>query len=125
MATKNKESTRYYNNLQEERVAKLLNAYRQSNSGASTFAAGDVYNKNASILIECKTCMTNKDSFSIKKEWLIKNKEEAKSKRLSNNCLAFSTANNNLLLASPEYATISNPIIEASSFVIINFSFCY
>lgn len=90
MPTKNKESTRYYSNLQEERVANLLNAYRQSNSGASTFAAGDVYNKKASILIECKTCMTNKDSFSIKKEWLLKNKEEAKSKRLLNSCLAFS-----------------------------------
>ena len=90
MATKNKESTRYYSNIQEERVAKMLNAYRQSNSGASTFAAGDVYNKRASILIECKTYMTDKSSFSIKKEWLIKNREEAKSKRLSNNCLAFS-----------------------------------
>lgn len=90
MVTKNKDSTRYYSNIQEERVAKMLNAYRQPNSGASTFAAGDVYNKNASILIECKACMTNKDSFSIKKEWLIKNKEEAKSKRLLNNCLAFS-----------------------------------
>ena len=37
------------------------------------------------------------------------------------NCfvLAFSIANNNLLLASPEYATISKPIIVASSLVII------
>lgn len=90
MATKNKESTRYYSNLQEDRVAKLLGAYRQSNSGASLFAAGDVYNPKASLLIECKTCMSPKESFSIKKEWVVKNKQEAKSKRLLNNCLAFS-----------------------------------
>ena len=90
MATKNKESTRYYSNLQEERVAKLLNAQRQANSGASRFAAGDLSNTAASILIECKTCMADKDSFSIKKEWITKNKEEAKSKRLLNTCIAFS-----------------------------------
>ena len=90
MATKNKDSTRYYSNLQEERVASLLGAYRQPNSGASKFAAGDVYNNKASLLIECKTSMSNKESFSIKKEWIIKNREETKSKRLLNSCIAFS-----------------------------------
>ena len=90
MSTKNKNSTRYYSNAQEEKVTKMLNAYRQPNSGASLFSAGDVYNKEASILVECKTTTTNKESFSIKKEWLLKNKEEAKSKRLLNSCLAFS-----------------------------------
>ena len=89
MPTKNTNSTRYYSNAQEEKVAKMLNAYRQPNSGASLFSAGDVYNNQASILVECKTT-TTKESFSIKKEWLLKNKEEAKSKRLLNSCLAFS-----------------------------------
>ena len=88
--TKNKESTRYYSNNQEENVCKALKAYKQSNSGAGKFAAGDVYNQNASLLIECKTAMTNKDSFSIKKDWLSKIVEEAKSKRFQNTCLAFS-----------------------------------
>lgn len=89
MATKNTNSTRYYSNIQEEKVAKTLNAYRQSNSGASKFVAGDVWNEKASLLVECKTCMTDKNSFSIKKEWIVKNRDEAKSKRLSNSCLAF------------------------------------
>ena len=90
MPTKNINSTRYYSNAQEEKVAKMLNAYRQPNSGATLFSAGDVYNKQASLLVECKTTTTNKESFSIKKEWLVKNRNEAKSKRLSNSCLAFS-----------------------------------
>lgn len=90
MPTKNTNSTRYYSNAQEERVAKMLNAYRQPNSGATLFSAGDVYNKKASLLIECKTCTSNKDSFSIKKDWIDKNKEEARSKRLLNSCIAFS-----------------------------------
>lgn len=86
---KNKESTRYYSNKQEEYLSKLLNCYRQSNSGAGIFNKGDLINKNASLLIECKTVTKDKDSFSIKKEWLIKNKQEAFSQGLENSCLAF------------------------------------
>lgn len=87
--TKNTESTRYYSNIQEENVCKIVKGRRQPNSGASNFSAGDVVNKEASILVECKTTLKDKDSFSIKKEWLEKNKEEMKSLRLSNHCLAF------------------------------------
>lgn len=90
MPTKNKESTRYYSNQQETQICKLLNAIKQANSGAGKFAAGDCYNKNASLLIECKTCVNEKDSISIKKEWLDKIEEERKIKRLSNKLLAFS-----------------------------------
>ena len=53
----------------------MLNAKRQANSGATPFAKGDV--KTNGILIECKTCVSDKKSFAIKKEWLEKNKEEA------------------------------------------------
>ena len=90
MPTKNKESTRYYSNQQETQVCKILNAVKQANSGAGKFAAGDCYNKSASLLIECKTCMTEKDSISIKKEWIEKLEEERKIKRLANKMLAFS-----------------------------------
>lgn len=86
---KNKESTRYYSDLQESYVSKLLNCYRQSNSGAGKFNKGDLINKDASLLIECKTCVSNKDSFSVKKEWLTKNKEEKHSMRIENDCIAF------------------------------------
>lgn len=73
--TNNKKSTRYYSGRQERKVAKALNGKLVANSGACKFVAGDVTTDN--VLIECKTCISEKKSFSIKKEWLEKNKEEA------------------------------------------------
>lgn len=89
MATKNKEATRFYSDQHEKSICKALNAKQQSNSGAGRFRKGDVIQDEASLLIEAKTSMTDKDSFSIKKDWIIKNKEEAFALRKSNNCICF------------------------------------
>ena len=86
---KNKEATRYFSSIQERYIANNFNGILSSNSGAATFSAGDVLNKDASLLIECKTCMTEKKSFSIKKEWIKKNREEAFTQRVFNGCIAF------------------------------------
>ena len=59
--TKNKESTRYWSNLQEQKVCKVINALQTSNSGAGKFRKGDCINKNASLLCECKTVLKDKD----------------------------------------------------------------
>ena len=76
MATTNKKyTTRYFSSRQEKQVAKTVGGKTVPNSGATTFKKGDVVSDN--ILYECKTCMTKKSSFSIKEEWLTKNKEEA------------------------------------------------
>ena len=40
-------------------------------------------------LIECKTCVEDKKSFSIKKEWIDKNKEEAFAMRKRYQAIAF------------------------------------
>ena len=85
----NKETTRYYSDLHEKSVCKALGAEQQSNSGAGLFAKGDVVNKDASLLVECKTCMSEKTSFSIKKDWLEKNKKEANEINLFNSMLCF------------------------------------
>lgn len=85
--TKNTSSTRFYSSQQEQAVAKALGAYQQANSGAGAFAKGDVYHKGASMLLECKTTTSNKDSFSIKRDWFLKVEEERKSKRLENSCV--------------------------------------
>lgn len=85
----NKEATRVYSNLHESSVCSALNAYKQPNSGAGHWRKGDVRVPQASLLIECKCCMSPKESFSIKKEWIIKNKEEAWTQRLSNSALCF------------------------------------
>ena len=68
-------STREGSSKQEKAIAKALGAKRTSNSGATDFDKGDLYIKS-SWLIEAKTCMQPKNSFSIKKEWLKKMKEE-------------------------------------------------
>ena len=71
----NKRPNRYFSNKQEQSVAKAVGGKQVANSGATPFKKGDVSTRL--ILIECKTSTTEKQSFSIKKEWLDKNDEEA------------------------------------------------
>ena len=73
--TNNKNSTRYYSSRQEKKVAKKLGGKQVANSGAPAFVAGDVCTDL--FLIECKTSTTLKKSFTVKREWFEKNKEEA------------------------------------------------
>lgn len=68
-------NTRKYSKAQESRVAKKLNGKRQPNSGATAFMKGDV--KTNQFCIECKTAMTEKQSMSIRRDWIDKIKEEA------------------------------------------------
>ena len=67
--------TRFYSSRQEKTVAKNINGKVVPNSGAIRFGAGDVQTNN--VLIECKTCTKPQNSFSVKKEWITKNREEA------------------------------------------------
>ena len=68
-------NTRKYSKAQESKVAKSLRGKRQPNSGATAFSKGDV--KTEHFCIECKTAMTEKQSMSIKRDWIDKLKEEA------------------------------------------------
>lgn len=81
-------NNRQFSSKQEIKVAELLDGKVVSNSGATKFNKGDVIVKSCDLLIECKTCTTSKDSFSVKKEWLEKLKEEAYSQGLQNYGLA-------------------------------------
>lgn len=107
MANKNKESTRYYSDIQEKSVCKALNAIQQPNSGAGLWRKGDCRQVEASMLLECKTCMTDKDSFSIKKEWIEKNRTEAFNSRLSESCIAF-----NFGPGQPNYYIIDEKLMK-------------
>lgn len=71
----NKNSTRYFSSRQEKAVAKAVGGKVQPNSGATRFAKGDV--KSDLFCIECKTATKEQASFSIKREWIDKLKEEA------------------------------------------------
>lgn len=79
--------TRFYSDKQEKAVAKVLKGKQTSNSGATAFSKGDV--RTDEFLIECKTCEKEQKSFSIRKEWLDKNREEAFAMNKSYNALAF------------------------------------
>lgn len=67
--------TRFYSKRQEKQVAKQLSGKTTPNSGATAFVKGDVTTQD--WLIECKTCVREQTSFSIKKSWLEKNREES------------------------------------------------
>lgn len=71
----NKNSTRYFSNNQEKKVAKAIGGRKTANSGATPFYKGDVTTDD--FLLECKTKMSNSNSISIKKEWMNKLEEEA------------------------------------------------
>lgn len=86
---KNTSSTRYYSDMHEKSICKALGARQTSNSGAGHFSKGDVIHNEASMLIEAKCSMSEKQSFSIKKEWIEKNYEEARAMRKSNSALCF------------------------------------
>ena len=79
--------TRFYSNKQEKHIAKAVGGRKVANSGATAFNKGDV--TTDSFLIEAKTCVADKKSFSIKKDWLEKNKEEAFEMGKSYSALAF------------------------------------
>ena len=82
-------ATREASAIQEKRVSNKLGGFVTPNSGAGYFKKGDIQIPNAGLLVECKTCIVPKKSFSIKKEWLEKNKQELFGSGLSNSIIAF------------------------------------
>lgn len=84
-----KKPTRFYSSLQEKKVAKETNGRRVANSGATMFEKGDV--NTDKFLIECKTRTSHCDSISFKKEWILKNSQEAlfMGKPYSSVCFSF------------------------------------
>lgn len=98
--TKNKESTRYFSDAHEKSICRALGGKQNSNSGAGNFNKGDVVVSEASLLIEAKCCMAPKNSVSIKREWIEKNRQEAFMSRKDNHvvCVNFEPDGNNYYL---------------------------
>lgn len=88
-------STRSVSVKQEKAIAKAIGGRRTPNSGATKFDKGDL-TIGQEWLIEAKTCMQPKKSFSIKKEWLEKLREEkfACGKEYSALCFDFGDGGN-------------------------------
>ena len=83
--------TRFYSSRQEKKVAKAVGGKQTANSGATAFSKGDVTTDE--WLIECKTSTTAKASFTIHREWLQKNREEAFAMNKYYNALCFDFGN--------------------------------
>ena len=64
-----------YSVSQENDIARLLGGRVQSNSGGTRFGGGDVLTKE--FFIEAKTPTKEQTSFSIKREWIDKMREQA------------------------------------------------
>ena len=67
--------TRFYSNQQEKKVAKSVKGKQTANSGATMWSKGDVTTED--WLLECKTHTEERNQFTIKRDWIEKNKEEA------------------------------------------------
>ena len=68
-------TTRDYSDKQEKHIAKVTGGKVQSNSGGTKFGGGDVHTDK--FFIEAKTPTKEKQSFSIKRDWLTKIEEQA------------------------------------------------
>lgn len=94
MYTKNEDSTKYWSSRQEGYIAKITGGYVQPASGAGKFKKCDVIVDNR-LLIEAKTATTEKQQFTIKKEWLSKLKNEVIMSHKDEGFLAFNFGGEN------------------------------
>lgn len=70
-----KKPTRYFSSRQEKKVAKAVGGRQTANSGATDFSKGDI--RTNKFLLECKVKTTPAKQMAIKKEWILKNRQEA------------------------------------------------
>lgn len=77
---------------QEHDIARMLGGRVQSNSGGTRFGGGDV--QTAQFFIEAKTPTREQISFSVKKEWVEKMREQAFEQGKIHSALAFRFAPN-------------------------------
>lgn len=80
-------STRYFSDKQEKHIAKVTGGRVQSNSGGTKFGGGDVHTNK--FFIEAKTPTKEQTSFTIKKEWITKMREQAYEQGKECSVLAF------------------------------------
>lgn len=85
-------NTRFYSDKQEKQIAKAVGGKQTANSGATNFSKGDI--RTDKFLIEAKTVCKEQKSFTVKKEWIDKNKEEAFAMRKPYSAIAFSFGDN-------------------------------
>lgn len=76
-----------YSVSQERDIAHLLNGKAQSNSGGTRFGGGDVHTEE--FLVEAKTPTKEQESFTVKRDWVEKMREQAFEQGKCYSALAF------------------------------------
>lgn len=90
---------------QEDEIAKMVGGRVQSNSGGTRFGGGDVHTQT--VFIEAKTPTADKQTFSIKQEWLEKAREQAFEQNKTSYALAFRFGPE-----QPDYFVISKQLFK-------------
>ena len=105
-------ATRYYSNKQEKAVAKAVGGKRSANSGASLWQKSDVTNEL--FALECKTHTEFREQFTIKHDWIEKNREEAfqMGKRHSALVLDFGDGENHYLVSERDFKVLLEKLRE-------------
>lgn len=105
-------ATRYYSNRQEKAVAKAVQGKQTANSGATAWSKGDV--TNDIFLLECKTHTEFREQFTIKHDWIDKNREEAfqMGKRHSALVLDFGDLENHYLISERDFLFLLEKLRE-------------
>lgn len=104
--------TRFYSNKQEKKIAKQIGGRQTANSGATPFSKGDVVSPY--WCIEAKTVTKEQKSFTIKRDWIYKNREEAfaMGKPFSALAIDFGDGEQHYLIDEQLFKTLKNYLEE-------------
>ena len=91
-------------------MAKAVSGKTTANSGACKFSKGDILADD--WLLECKTHTESREQFTIKKEWIEKNREEAfqMGKHHSAVVIDFGDGENHYLISERDFITLKEAI---------------
>jgi len=112
---RNKNCTRYYSDKQEKKIAKAVGGKQTPNSGSTAYVKGDVLNDH--FVIEAKTHMESKEKFTIHKEWIHKNREEAFQMGRKHAALAldFGDGENHYIISEKDFLDYLNYLEESEN----------
>ncbi len=105
-------STRFFSDRQEKKVAKAIGGRQTANSGATQWSKGDC--TNDLFLIECKTHTEERQQFTIKRDWIDKNREEAFQMGKHHSALAidFGDGENHFLISQKDFLYLLEKLRE-------------
>lgn len=105
-------ATRHYSDKQEKAVAKAIGGRQTANSGATAWQKSDVLSDI--FAIECKTHTEPREQMTVKREWILKNREEAfqMGKRHSAVAIDFGDGENHYVISESDFLFLLEKLRE-------------